>query len=132
MYTLKIDDQTYLSPSDDTFHKIINLKDGTKMLQGFYYGSSSCIDSTGLGWFIYIDCRGNIISRRIIKLSLYRNEELLEEYQLKYNDEKFINELQLYPLEGAKHIKGIHMRSLHRFGTNERMPVEISSIQFTD
>ena len=132
MYKLKVDNQVYLSTSDDTFDKLIHLNDGSKLLQGFYYGSSSCIDSTGSGWFLYIDNFGNIVSRRTIKLSLYKDDILMEEYDLKYNDEKFINETQLYPLEGTKHIKGIHMRSLHRFGTNERMPVEISSVQFTD
>jgi hypothetical protein len=135
MYILKINDQVYLSNSEEGFDKLIEYKDGSYILQGFYYGSGTCINSDGLGWFIYINHHSNIIERKVLKLSLYKKEndteELIEEYQLRYSPEKFEDELSLYELEGATKIQGIFMRSLHRFGTPERIPVEISGIKFT-
>lgn len=130
MFKLLVNNKDYISTSNNSLDKLTIFKN-KKLLQGFYYGSSSCIDSSGNGWFIYINSNGEIIEKKKIKLSLYEEENLLEEIEFNFLPEKISSELKNYDLEGGKIIRKIYFKILHRFSNSEdKIPVELSAIEF--
>lgn len=157
LYQVFISDQLYLSSNKDekdlSSCELEERKDGW-LLRGFYYGSSTCIRSDGLGWIGEIKYPTSIetlremqdfpkvINKKKVKITLLVGSEK-EEIEFEYPKEYYTPYIQFedfspsgIKVERYRLLKGIYFRELSRFSFISddegyaHTPIEISGFKF--